>query len=166
MPYSLIVVDLQKEFTAANNISTINACQNLLIQAMEDNATIIFLEFIGCGRTMETIYDLVDNYYNIYVLKKPSCDGSSYIKKLTASFEIPTMHFKVCGVNTDACVLDTVLGLSHSYPDAVVEVIESACNSDLDHNKAISIMEKKSNVVVTNRRIIIEHDTLRVANVN
>lgn len=149
MSYTLVVVDVQEEFTATHNQSVITACQDLIHQSIQDHAVIIMLEFIGCGRTMEPLYNIVDNYYNLFTLRKPSCDGSYYIKRLNEAFELQDLHFKICGVNTDACVQDTVLGLSRHYPEAVIEVVEPACNSDVNHHRGLEIMKKCSNVIVT-----------------
>lgn len=38
-------------------------------------------------------------------------------------------HYRVVGVNTDACVLKTVIGLLEFRPDARIEVVQDACNT-------------------------------------
>jgi hypothetical protein len=149
MPYTLVVVDMQEEFSAANHVETIIAVEEAIIQAIQDYANIIFLEFIGCGRTMDRIYSLVDSYHQVFFLKKPSCDGSLFINRLNSAFNLQEVHFKIVGVNTDACVLDTVYGLNRQYPDSVIEVIEKAVNSDLNHHRGLALMKELKNIVIT-----------------
>lgn len=149
MPYTLVVVDMQEEFTAARDTNTIIECEELILEAISDHATIVFLEFTGCGRTMDSLYELVDNHYNVFFLRKSGCDGSNHIMRNNKAFELQEIHFKVCGVNTDACVQDTVLGLSSKYPEAVIEVISSACNSEVSHLSGLATMALRSNVVIT-----------------
>jgi hypothetical protein len=42
--------------------------------------------------------------------------------------EYETHHFKVCGVNTGACVYSTVDGLKTMFPEAKIDLLLNACN--------------------------------------
>jgi nicotinamidase-related amidase len=146
MPYTLVVVDFQYEFKASRKRKTIEACKNAIIKAINDEAVIVFLEYIGCGRTMKSLFNLVDTYESVHFIRKVGCDGSLEIKVIENM--LATEHFRVCGVNTDACVEETVLGLNSEYPEAVIEVLEQACNSDLSHEQGILNMLACKQVVI------------------
>ena len=153
MPYTLIVVDMQREFHASRKRSTIQNCKFIISSAIEDEADIIFLEYIGCGRTIKSLSDLADKYEMMHIIRKNDCSGAAEINAVKVAYGLQTQHFKVCGVNTDQCVQFTVINLSELFPEAVVEVIARACNasSKEEHQDGLDIMEGYDNVIINNK---------------
>ncbi len=152
MPYTLVVVDMQTQFRASRKRKTINACKEAIVQAINDEAIIVFLEFLGCGRTMKSLFDLTDTYENVFFVRKEGCDGSAEIKILNDVLHVE--HFKVVGVNTDMCVEETVFGINEVYPEAVIEIIEQGCNSECNHEQGIINMLECKQVVINKAPLV------------
>lgn len=152
MPYTIVVIDLQRKFTAACKKSVIQNSKHLLFQAMEDNADIVFLEYAGFGRTNSSLTNLCDDYHSTYYLRKGDCSGAEEIKSLKDGFKLQTQHFKICGVNTDQCVQHTVIDLSVLFPESVIEIIAPACGtvSLSRHKYALEVMGAYNNVIINN----------------
>ena len=144
--YTLVVVDMQERFTASTRERARKNCFREISQAIRDDAYIIFLEFQNCGPTLP---DLVNTLHTkCYFKVKLSDDGSAEVESQVVLNRLPK-HFKVCGVNTDCCVLATVRGLTARFPMATIEVIADACDSDWHHQNGINrLVEMKGNVKV------------------
>lgn len=151
MPYSLVIVDMQEEFKASLDKNTILNCIEAINNAKKDNATIIFLEFVGSGRTHYSLFKEVQFYEQTFFLRKTGCDGSLEVELLSKGIKIPNLHFKVCGVNTDVCVQYTAIGLQSTFPSAVIEVLSKACNSEIDHEYGLSVMEMYENIFINTK---------------
>jgi hypothetical protein len=66
------------------------------------------------------------------VLKiKTTVAGGNEVLKACHTYGFDQRHFRICGVNTSACVYETAKALAISRPDSKVEVIASAVN-DID----------------------------------
>lgn len=148
MSYSLIIVDMQAEFNAANGKKVIANCKREIRKAMKDNVGIIFLEYNGCGTTHPELMDLVDGYSKALFETKDEDDGSEEAEFSIRSHRCNKTYIKVCGVNTDCCVKYTVRGLTARFSRATIEVIGDACASDYDHIYGLSSLRKIPNVNV------------------
>lgn len=148
--YILVVVDMQKMFLnrIENRCVLIDNVAQQIKQAEEDKATIAFLEYDECGATINELKDLVMYYENKSYITKYTDSGA---QALANHYNEPK-KFKVAGVNTSACVKDTVLGLFNYFPDAEVEIVEQACADGTwninSHEKAIDYLRNVKNVVV------------------
>lgn len=140
--YTLVVVDMQSTFEAANNKRVRNNCKREILQAIESNASIIFVEYIGEGPTIPSLVRLTDDYDRVFIVRKSTDDGSREVRKVIKDNKLPNRQIKVCGVNTDCCVADTVWGLAHKIKSAKIEVIPEACNSDNDHTYGLYSLQK------------------------
>jgi nicotinamidase-related amidase len=138
MSYALVVVDMQYSFENSMNATLENNCIREILKAVKDNAPIIFLEYDGMDDTLESLTECVKNYKNYYIEVKYDDDGSEEVEQIVLNNKLPKRKFKVCGVNTDCCVADTVFGLTEKFPTAKVEVIEDACNSSWSHENGIA----------------------------
>jgi hypothetical protein len=139
MSYSLVVIDMQKAFTAARRKRVLLNCEKEINKAIKNNCSIIFVEYFNCGKTIKKLTDLTKNYKKTYTVTKNNDDGSPEISCLFKSNRLPAKNIKVCGVNTDACVLDTVCGLSHSnrFSKSIIDVIANACDTSYNHEQGL-----------------------------
>jgi len=141
--YILVVVDMQPDFSASKDRTTVSNISRQIARARSFNQPIILVEYGGFGETIPKIKQLLDDYGNmLYVLEKSSDDGSYEIEMCLIDAWIETEKFLVCGVNTEACVRATAEGLSKRFSDSKVMVLGSACNSDIGNLMAIKIIKK------------------------
>ena len=117
----LIVIDMQPAFldsfkdtskleTLLENIST------QLRKAIQRGNWIVFVEFTGLNQSTDSkLLEIVEYYDRVIILEKNQNDGSSEIKEILSKFNINPSIMKICGVNTSACVVDTVLSLEKKF---------------------------------------------------
>lgn len=151
MSYSLLIVDMQKYFNAACDPLTISNCQEEIKKAIKNRAAIIFLEYAGCGKTAPELLNLIQKYDRVYVKTKKDDDGSFEAMSIINNYRLAKSTIRVCGVNTDCCVLSTVVGLHALLPNAKIEVIEKACNSDWQHEVGIDKLHRLKNVKILHK---------------
>ena len=133
--YTLVVVDMQPMFDAANRKRVREECLKAIQKAIEINAPIIFLEFNGYDCThLELTKPCMGNHY---VKTKYTDDGSPEVYETVLKYQLPR-NFRVCGINTDCCVHATVSGMSARFPTSTIEVIAAACDSDWNHMAGIN----------------------------
>lgn len=127
----LIVNDMQPGFEAARDIITIFAVSKQIEMAMALNLSIILVEYDAheMGATLPQITRLLEGYERFSVVSKSQDDGAAAILKTLCSKAIETQYFILCGVNSDACILDTVQGLVQWLPQCRILLPQDACNS-------------------------------------
>jgi nicotinamidase-related amidase len=97
----------------------------LVREAVVDKAFIVIAQFKGCGETHRNIINEIQKYpYKKYIWHNKN-DKSKPIQE--ALHNIFVRQMKVCGVNTEYCVKDTVHGLAKKF-HIPIKVIEKACN--------------------------------------
>lgn len=143
--YTLVVVDMQPDFNAANGARVTKNCLREINQAMKDKAFVIFLEYYGSGPTIKTLSDAVKTYSKAHFSTKHDDDGSDNVDVFIRKYKMKHNLIKVCGVNTDCCVRSTVEGLSCLYKRATIDVIADACDSDWNHSNGITMLKKIPN---------------------
>jgi nicotinamidase-related amidase len=121
--HTLVIVDMQPAFAAANCGTTTNNILKLIEEAKTQSAPIVILEFANYGKTRKDINDAVKDYDKTKRMTKYEDDGSSEVVEALA--DVPKKA-KVCGVNLGYCVLSTALGLVQK--GAEVELVKEACN--------------------------------------
>lgn len=145
----LIVIDMQGYFDAANNPSTISACQSLINSAIRNRNPIVIVEYIGAKSTLKEITNLTKDYDLAFLVRKSTDDGSQAIESLFDRCQISPRKLIICGVNTDACVLATVIGLTRSNKKYKISVVKKACHTDFGTGeRALQTMKKNRNVVI------------------
>jgi len=164
--YTLVIVDMQPCFSAANDPQTLDAIAAEILKAKERRMPIVTLE-IDCfspmqdernPRTHKRLRKLLEGYSLHRMEEKRFNDGSWAVLYALDRFDVEPRCFRVCGVNTDACILDTVLGLAKKLPKGRIFVVKDACNSS--HNRDCWDKFTPPNVfVVSNeRRVAFKHN--------
>src|SRR5574339_388350 len=144
--YTLVVVDMQSSFEAANSRRVRENCKREIKRAMDNGAAIIFVEYVGQGPTIPSLVKPTDDYPRTFITRKDDDDGSREVAKVIRDNNLPGKRIKVCGVNTDCCVLETVSGLVNRLRSANFEVMADACNSDYNHLTGLNDMANMSGV--------------------
>jgi nicotinamidase-related amidase len=126
---TLVIVDMQPYFRASQHPDTLAAVEREIRSAISNESAIVLLEFEDSGDTDARLMRVLRAYPRLAVKLKTTDDGSAWVTAACREHGFGTKHFRVCGVNTDACVLATVLGLTRRLPHCTVEVVKDACNS-------------------------------------
>ncbi len=130
-PATRIIIDMQPTFDAANKPAVIVGVVKEILEAIRDDASIIIVELWGSGSSHKAILDLVRDYPKAIRIWKYDSGGAEQIVSVIDTHKLPYGHFRVCGVNIDRCVRDTVSGLL-DHPllqNSVIEVIKNACGA-------------------------------------
>lgn len=130
MPATLIVVDMQPDFSAANDPSVIVGVTREILEAKRKNSGIIFLEYSDTGRTHEGFSSLIRGYRHKARVTKDDDDGSLEVVKALCRRGFGKRTLRICGVNADCCVFDTVNGLLGRLDQVQIQVVKDACGSE------------------------------------
>jgi nicotinamidase-related amidase len=144
IPYCLIVVDMQSKFEASNNPDTIKNCVKEIKKAVKNNMPIIILEYDGFGPTQHALMNSMRNYPKRYWYEKCTDSGADEVHYIVKRFRL-SKNLKVVGVNTDACVRDTIYDLAckpKRYRNYKIEVISKACNTESGPRYHLKTLER------------------------
>lgn len=133
-PYVLVVVDMQLGFCASLNEATIDAVAGEIEKAKSAKLPIVILEYAKYPKTHERLLQMVDGYDKLAIETKPENDGSTELLEACIGNEYFQNVYRICGVNTLACVQSTVLGIADRLEDSRVEVVKNACNDETGAN--------------------------------
>lgn len=124
-------IDLQRDFSASCKLSVIKAAQEEVMRAIRFNYGIIFLEYglAGFKPTMPEIKSLAKGYSNQITILKKDDDGGHEVLDGATTHKLKLNKVRVCGVNTDMCVHDTVRTLSSLSPKSEIIIRKDGCNS-------------------------------------
>lgn len=131
VPYTLVIVDMQTWFKGARDEQTIDACMRQIGRAIRAQCPIIVLELkpiSQCGTTDRRLLAMLKNYIKHTVVLKDKNDGSAEVLAACQRHHFGTRSFRICGVNTHACVQATVSGLASKCCYSQLEVVREACN--------------------------------------
>ena len=144
---TLVIVDMQPYFEAVTD-KTVNQVIKLIKTMKEENSFIVVLEYYNCGNTHQRINEELHGYDNSRYMTKSFDDGSNEVLKSLGRKIKAKKKITVCGVNTQACVYRTVMGLREELPNSEITVMKSACNTFKDKKLSFSCFEKVPNVVL------------------
>jgi nicotinamidase-related amidase len=167
--YTLVVIDMQPLFTA-DNITISNVAREVRLARQRQNKIIfLWIPYFSAFQadlfagTYPSILKAVQGYERAHwnETTKLIQDGSREILQTCARKDFPSKRFRLCGVNTDMCVLDTVKGLLAVNTPRIeaIEVVKDACrtsNSKTDNTKVwqlfpldprLSIIESEGEVL-------------------
>lgn len=128
--YVLVVVDMQCGFRASLTESTLAAVATEINEARSNGQAIVILEYAKYPATHESLLNLVQGYEKCVVETKFDDDGSLQIIEACLFNGFSAARFRLCGVNTHACVQSTALGLADRLDESTVQVVKTACNDD------------------------------------
>jgi len=152
---------MQEHFISAHDVATIQANLREIDKAIKNQAYIIIAQYKQYGKTLRPIRDAVKDYpYQSYCYANKN-DKSDAIMSAIVRVNAITPVIYITGVNTDACVISTVTGLSQRYKKEIV-VYHDACNaySSDQHHWALKEMIKHENVVCSDvSKQILERKT-------
>lgn len=148
--YSLIVIDMQYEFDAAKNRRTVRNCSREIQRAMNDDVPIVFVEFIGYGKTKKSLLSKLSSYKKFGIVKKCECGGGFEISNFLKKKKFPFQKLKICGIQTNICVRQTVEQLLDICPQSKIEIVGDACYdvSDGEHEYGLEQLKTLPNVMV------------------
>lgn len=150
--YTLVIIDMQECFDVDTNSKLVDNVIREIDEAKRNKKSVILVKYAGCGPSLSKITKRLSKYNKLIKVTKRINDGSIEIcKSIADKSKVCKDYFKVCGVNTNACVLQTVTGLTNKFPNATVEVIADACddsNYKDAHIRGLRNMRKKRNVVI------------------
>jgi hypothetical protein len=129
---SLIISDVQRCFGSCTE-ALLDAVERQVKLAMQRRWWIIMLEYDSAnrGRTHERILNLLKGYERmIWWDKGRATGGGAQVEMSCFDFRYPSHVFRVVGINTDECNLDTINGVLARFPRAVIRTIKEACNTD------------------------------------
>ena len=127
----LVVIDMQEDFTASSNKRAIKEIKRQIGLAKKREGPIVFMEYKGYGKTITELMDFaLTEYDEVYQFEKYDDDGSKEIVEGLSEYGVSHKKLRICGVNTDCCVLDTVIGLSKLHPKIHIEVIKKGCATE------------------------------------
>lgn len=126
---TLVIVDMQPVFSASTNPDTVIAVTNEILMAKQNNFPIMIVEYERSGRTHSGFDTILRGYRHKARIKKADDDGSQEIVRALLRRKFPQSHLRICGVNTDACVSDTVYGLLLKLHTTRIDVVKRACNT-------------------------------------
>lgn len=140
MSYTLCVIDMQHGFVASRSKGVKTGCSSAIKQAIKDKASIVFVEYKGFGDTILSLGKLVKTprYYKFCRVIKDCQDGGEILHEAIMRRRFPKSRIKICGVNTDQCVLSTTRTLAKHLSNSKFEVLDKACNSDWSHTWGLS----------------------------
>ncbi len=128
MPCStLVVIDMQPSFSSASEPRVVSGVTREIIYSKMKDEPVVFVEFVDCLPTYTSLLNLLKGYRKRSRIRKNDDDGSDEIINCLNRRGYHTDHLKVCGVNADCCVYDTVEGLLKKLPNTKIEVVKDAC---------------------------------------
>jgi nicotinamidase-related amidase len=152
MSYLLLVVDMQASFYTANGERIQKNCIREINKAIKDKAHIVFVEYEHHGPTLSRLTEVVQqaHYRKVHCILKAGDDGSYEIREYLLARHLPRLSFRVCGVNTNWCVLSTVAGLREIIPNSQIKIVADACacHSTKSHTTGLSCLKKMDNTRV------------------
>ena len=137
MSYTLVVIDMQTDFEAANYDWLVDNIVEDIKLAKRRRANILVVEYCDCGDTHERIVEAIGDYLHAYTIEKWDDDGSEEIMDAIEDYKLfPELH--ICGINYSACVERTIRGLlMNEYPPNDIYVIVESCTNPADWDETL-----------------------------
>ncbi len=126
----LVVMDMQPGFKAAEDAITQWFVKQEITRAREEGRPIIIVEFDAheMGETFDSIKALIEGYDRAVIIPKSQDDGSTEIFNACEKNNFSTASFRMCGVNSDACLLESIQMMAEKLPMCRITVVQDACN--------------------------------------
>lgn len=127
--YTLVVIDMQEGFETCSQPWLIKNILYYIKKAKRDGASIVLVKYGGSGVLVKDIDRVAREYNKCYTIYKSGDNGAREINRIIWQKGLPET-IKICGINTSACVQETIMGLVRNQPSYLgkITVLESACN--------------------------------------
>ena len=106
----LVVIDLQEDFSRSAKVVEDFACRQIQL-AKKRGDRIFLVNYQGSGPTIQSVEKNLRGYPFLHFIYKRTDSGATSILKEIKAKKLSPSKIRVCGVNYDACVYETVAGL-------------------------------------------------------
>lgn len=140
-----LIIDMQPGFVAAENPALQDRIIAELEVAMQKNQLVIFIEYREGTPTLPAITQVAENYPLKFTLYKAKNSGYQEIADFLNHFGDDKYVFNVCGIETAACVYETVMDLCASDNNYRVNVLIDCCGSAIEeqHDETITLLRSQ-----------------------
>ena len=134
--YVLCLIDLQTMFDAATDANLLKHIKREVTAAIRANHDIMLVRYSGCGSIVADVQQMLKGYSNVYQVYKKWDGGGKEVSKAIIKRYGKGVHLRVGGVNTNACVQDTVIELADifstkkEFKRRKIQVVKKACWTD------------------------------------
>ncbi len=135
MSRTLCIIDMQEEFNAATDPDTIQGVCVQIRRAKRYDWPVLLLEYGSSEtyphkRSLHQLRGLLKGYEKYHRVIKHDDDGGDKVIAAAAKYKFDISTIRVCGVNADCCVQETVYGILKQIPKTRIELVHNGCNSD------------------------------------
>lgn len=129
---TLVIVDMQPSFIASSRV--LQEVMHEIDIALQNDWAIVVLEYHNQGPTHDCILERASKSRRYARETKFKDGGGREVLNACRKLDLRTEHFRVCGVNTLACVSQTVREISRIFRHSFVLVVQKACAHNLRQN--------------------------------
>lgn len=138
MNNALVIIDMQPEFEASRGKKIIDEHVKQIKNAISNKHHIVIIEFADSGDTHKRITQAVKGYDSVGYITKDTCSGSHKLVKHFNKLGYWPKEISFMGVNTGACVGDTVAyfhrHVKTNKKKIKLKVIREGCRCDTPRN--------------------------------
>ena len=117
IPYTLVIIDVQEGYVAAENETLLDNIIKEIKTAREDDAAILFVNMDHIGRNIGCIWDAAYDYtYFAQVIKRDNDGSDAIIRAFRTHKFLNKTNLRVGGIYTHLCLTETVNGLTEKLP--------------------------------------------------
>lgn len=146
----LLIIDMQEGFPTAGETLTIATLLEELRFAAAYEEPVLSLTYQGFGKLVPALENSLSHYgsrLKLYSVVKVGTDsGAAEVLELLESENLTPERIRVCGVNINFCVKETVEQLAAALPGTTLEVL--ACGCYCERGRDFSSFSHLDNVVV------------------
>lgn len=157
--YALCLIDLQGNFRGSISAKCLRNVEREIELAKEAKRDILVVLFKECGSLIGEVARMLKGYEYQRTIYKKNCDGGFEV--INELLDIKPQHVRVCGVQTDVCVRETVRSMAKLFRytpklrNKRIQVVGDACwvsyNNDQDgwaHSDALKELQDVPGVEV------------------
>lgn len=125
---TLCIIDMQPYFKTATKSLADRIAQEIR-KSQKRREGIILLEYYNLGNTYKNILNELRSYDRQTTIAKYADNGANELLAAARSLRFNMSHFRICGVNTCACVRETFWGV-HNRTEAKVTLLSDLVNCE------------------------------------
>jgi nicotinamidase-related amidase len=124
----LVIIDMQEEFEASLEKEVNQEILRQIKLANRRKAPIVFVRFRGMGEINLSLIEQAEKGISLFTTKKDDNGSANILYKLNQQ-GVSSDRLRICGINTEYCVLATVNGLIEIKPTIDIEVVKKGCTT-------------------------------------